>query len=114
MIPEYSEYDVETNTHLTRAIQQEVEEKVRKEIRQGKTPTDQQVENWVQQEWEKAKQAVEHWKEVHKRQRETVKSLRISDRVLRRFRDDAPGIPDTLNISAYNDDWNRINKETRG
>ncbi len=113
MIPKYSEYEVETNTHLTRAIQQRIEEKVRGEIRQGKTPTDQQVEDWIQQEWEKAKQAVEHWKEVHERQREAVKALRVSDRVLRRFRDDDPGVPNTLNISAYNEDWDRINKETK-
>jgi len=110
-IPEYSEYDVETTTHLTRAVKERVEARVRQAFNQGKTPTEEHAENWVQQEWEKAKQAKRHWDEVHRKQREMVKSLKVSDRVLRRIRDDNPGIPDTLDISAYSDDWKRVRKE---
>jgi len=110
-IPEYSEYDVETTTHLTRAVKERVEAKVRQAISQNRTPTEEQVENWVQQEWEKAKQAMKYWDEVHRRQIQMVKSLKVSDRVLRRIRDDKPRIPDTLDISAYNEDWKRIQKE---
>ena len=110
-IPEYSEYDVETTTHLTRAVKEKVEARVRQAIKQGRTPTEEQVENWVQQEWEEAKQAKEHWDEIHRQQIEMVKSLKVSDRVLRRIRDDNPGIPDTLEISAYSEDWKRVQQE---
>jgi hypothetical protein len=110
-IPEYSEYDVETTTHLTRAVKEKVEARVREAIKQSKTPTAAQVENWVQQEWEKAKQAVKHWGEVHRQQVEMVKSLKVSDRVLRRIRDDNPGVSDTLDISAYSKDWKRVREE---
>lgn len=110
-IPEYSEYDVETTTHLTRAVKEGVEARVLQAINQGKTPTEDEAENWVQQEWEKAKQAKEHWDEVHRKKREMVKSLKVGDRVLRRIRDDNPGISDTLDMSAYSDDWKRVQKE---
>ena len=110
-IPEYSEYDVETTTHLTRAVKERVEARVLQAINQGKTPTEEQVENWVQEQWEKAKQAMNYWDEVHRQQIQMVKSLKVSDRVLRRIRDDNPGIPDTLDISAYSDDWKRVRKE---
>ena len=110
-IPEYSEYDVETTTHLARAVKERIEARVLQAINQGKTPTEEQVENWVQQEWGKAKQAKDHWDEVHRKKREMVKSLKVSDRVLRRIRDDNPGIPDTLEISAYSEDWKRVRQE---
>ena len=110
-IPEYSEYDEKTTTHLTRAVKERVEAKVRQVINQGKTPTEEQVENWVQQEWEKAKQAMNRWGEVHRQQAEIVKSLKVSERVLRRIRDDKPRIPDTLDMSAYSDDWKRVRQE---
>lgn len=110
-IPKYSEYHVETTTHLTRAVKERVEARVLQAIDQGKTPTEEQVEDWVQQEWEEAKRSKEHWDEVHRKKRELVKSLKLSDRVLRRIRDDNPGIPDTLDISAYSDDWQRVRKE---
>jgi len=109
--PKYSEYDVETTTHLTRAVKESVEAKVRHLIAQGKTPTEEQVESWVQQEWEEAKQAMNYWAEVHRQQAEMVKSLKVSERVLRRIRDNKPRIPDTLDISAYSEDWKRIRKE---
>jgi len=109
--PEYTEYEVETTTHLTRAVQERVETRVLRAIKQGKTPTDDEAENWVQQEWEKAKQAKDYWDEVHSRQRDMIKSLKVGDRVLRRIRDDNPRISDTLDISAYSDDWKRIRKE---
>lgn len=111
-IPNYSEYDVETTTHLTRAVKERVEARVMEAINQGKTPTEEQVENWVQQEWEEAKQAKEHWDELRRKKREMVKSLKVSDRVLRRMRDDNPGIPNTLDISAYSDDWKRVQEES--
>lgn len=110
-IPDYSEYDVVTTTHLTRAVQEKVEARVLLAIKQGKSPTEDEVENWVQQEWEKAKQAKDHWGQVHIKQRDMIKSLKVSDRVLRRIRDDNPGISDTLDISAYNKDWQRVRKE---
>jgi len=109
--PEYSEYEVETTTHLTRAVQERVEVRVLRAIKQGKTLTEDEAENWVQQEWAKAKQAKEHWDEVRRKQREMIKSLNVSDRVLRRIRDDNPGITDTLDISAYSNDWRRVRKE---
>ena len=110
-IPRYSEYDVETTTHLTRAVKEKVEARVRQVINQGRTPTEEQTENWVQQEWEEAKQAKKHWDEIHRQQSEMVKSLKVSDRVLRRIRDDNPRIPDTLDISAYSEDWKRVREE---
>jgi len=110
-IPEYSEYEVETTTHLTRAIQERVQVKVLRAIKEGKTPTEEEAENWVQQEWEKAKQAKDHWDEVRRKQREMIESLKVSERVLRRIRDDNPGIRDTLDYSTYSSDWKRVRKE---
>jgi hypothetical protein len=110
-IPDYSEYDVQTTTHLTRAVQEKVEARVLLAVKQGKSPTEQEVENWVQQEWEGAKQAKDHWDQVHRKQRDMIKSLKVTDRVLRRIRDDNPGISDTLGISAYDKDWQRVRKE---
>ena len=110
-IPEYSEYDVETTTHLTRAVKEKVEAKVREVIKQGRTATEEQVETWVQQEWEKAKQAKKYWDEMHRQQIEMVNSLKVSDRVLRRIRDDNPGISNTLDISAFSEDWKRVREQ---
>lgn len=109
--PEYSEYEVDTTTHLTRAIQQRVEGRIATAIGEGKTPSEAQVESWINLEWEKAKQAIAYWEEVRKRRREAIKSLKVAERVLRRIRDNKPQIPDTLDMSAYSDDWKRIKKE---
>ncbi len=89
-IPRYSEYDVETTTHLTRAVKEKVEARVRQVINQGRTRTEEQTENWVQQEWEEAKQAKKHWDEIHRQQSGMVKSLKVSVQGLGHIRDQHP------------------------
>ena len=111
--PPYSEYDTETTTHLTRAVNDRIHKNIAVHLRrnQGNTPTEAQVEEWIDNEWQDAKKSSEYWKGIRRKESEARKTLAVSDRVLRRVRDDDPEIPDTLHMSNLAGVWKRVRDE---